>query len=55
MTAAARPQEDIVRTLDRLAAGAGLSTQQNRTLPSAQIAPPIHARVGVADSNAKAT
>ena len=31
------------------------TTQQNRTLPQAQIAPPIPARVGVADSNAKAT
>ncbi len=57
MTAAADPQDDIVRTLDRLTAGAaaGLNTQQNRTLPQAQIAPPIPARVGVADSNAKAT
>lgn len=54
---AADPQDDIVRTLDRLTAGAaaGLNTQQNRTLPQAQIAPPIPARVGVADSNAKAT
>jgi hypothetical protein len=52
---ATAPQDDLVKTLDRLTAGAGLSTQQNRSLPAAQIVPPIPSRVGVAQSDARAT
>ncbi|HRF06295.1 hypothetical protein [Accumulibacter sp.] len=52
---ATAPQDDLVKTLDRLTAGAGLSTQQNRSLPAAQVVPPIPSRVGVAQSNAKAS
>ena len=38
---------DLVKTLDKLAAGATLTTQANRVLKAAQPVPAIPARVGV--------
>lgn len=46
------PQDDLVRTLDRLAAGAGQSTQRNTSLPQPSLAPAIPARTGSALSAA---
>lgn len=46
------PRDDLVKTLDRLSAGAGLSTQRNTSLPSPAPAPAIPARTGSALSAA---